>query len=116
VKEQLFQATFTEGEPISDAETLVRLVAEAGLDAAEVRAVLAEDRYAAEVRHDEEQAQRLGITGVPFFVIDGKYGVSGAQPAEILRQVLDRAWAESAPLQMIGTPAADGCEGDACAV
>jgi predicted DsbA family dithiol-disulfide isomerase len=116
VKERLFRATFTEGEAIADAETLVRLVAEAGLDADEAHAVLAEDRYAAEVRHDEEQAQRLGITGVPFFVIDGKYGVSGAQPADVLRQVLDRAWAESAPLQMISTPATEGCEGDACAV
>jgi predicted DsbA family dithiol-disulfide isomerase len=116
VKERLFLATFTEGEPISDSETLVRLVSEVGLDADEARAVLAEDRYAAEVRHDEEQAQRLGITGVPFFVIEGKYGVSGAQPAEVLLQVLERAWAESAPLQMVSTPAADGCEGDACAV
>jgi predicted DsbA family dithiol-disulfide isomerase len=116
VKERLFRATFTEGEPISDSETLVRLVSEVGLDADEARAVLAEDRYAAEVRHDEEQAQRLGITGVPFFVIEGKYGVSGAQPADVLRQVLDRAWAESTPLQMVGTAAADGCEGDACAV
>src|SRR3954451_11407416 len=67
VKERLFRATFTEGEPIADTDTLVRLVAEAGLDADEARAVLAEDRYAADVRNDEAQAQRLGISGVPFF-------------------------------------------------
>ncbi len=116
VKERLLRATFTEGEPIADHETLIRLVSEAGLAADEARVVLAEDRYAAQVRHDEAQAQRLGISGVPFFVIEGKYGISGAQPADVLRQVLDRAWAESAPLQMITTPAAEGCEDDACAV
>jgi predicted DsbA family dithiol-disulfide isomerase len=116
VKERLFRATFTEGEPIADHETLVRLVSEAGLDADEAREVLAQNRYGAEVRHDEAQAQRLGISGVPFFVIDGRYGVSGAQPAEVLRQALDRAWAETASLQMVSTATADGCEGDACAV
>src|SRR3954447_21548298 len=114
VKERLFRATFTEGEPISDTETLVRLVADAGLDADEAHAVLASDAYADEVRADEQQAAQLRISGVPFFVVDGKYGVSGAQPAEVLRQVLDRAWAETSPLEMVGS--GPGCEGDACAV
>jgi len=115
VKERLFRATFTDGEPIGDRETLVRLGAEAGLDADEARAVLASDAYAAEVRADEQQAAQLGISGVPFFVVDGRYGVSGAQPADVLRQVLDRAWNESAPLEVVGT-GGPGCEGDACAV
>ena len=115
VKERLFRATFTEGEAISDHETLVRLVAEAGLDADEARRVLADGTYAEEVRADEAQAAQLRITGVPFFVVDQRYGVSGAQPAEVLRQVLDRAWAETAPLQVVGG-GAPGCEGDACAV
>src|SRR3954470_21845658 len=114
VKERLFRATFTDGDPISDHDTLVRLVTEAGLDADEARAVLASDAYAAEVRADEQQAAQLRISGVPFFVIDGKYGVSGAQPAEVLRQVLDRAWTESSPLEVVGS--GPGCEGDACAV
>ena len=114
VKERLFRATFTEGEPISDPATLVRLAAEAGVDADEARAVLASDAFADEVRADEQQAAQLRISGVPFFVVDGRYGVSGAQPADVLRQVLDRAWAESAPLEMVGT--GDSCEGDACAV
>jgi predicted DsbA family dithiol-disulfide isomerase len=116
VKERLLRATFTEGEPVADHDALVRLVAEAGLDADEARTVLSEGTYADEVRADEEQARRLGITGVPFFVIDEKYGISGAQPADLLLQVLQRAWSESAPLQMVGAPSADGCEGDACAV
>ena len=117
VKERLLRATFTEGEPIGDAETLVRLVSEAGLDADEARAVLASDRYAAEVRGDEQQARAYGITGVPFFVVDGRYGVSGAQPAEALGQVLAQAWAERSPLTMVAAAGhAPGCDGDTCAV
>jgi predicted DsbA family dithiol-disulfide isomerase len=116
VKERLFRATFVEGEPIADREALVRLVAEAGVDAELARTTLAEGTYAAEVRADEQQAQALGITGVPFFVIDNKYGVSGAQPAELLGEVLAKAWQESAPLQMVATGGGQGCEGDNCAV
>jgi predicted DsbA family dithiol-disulfide isomerase len=113
VKERLFRATFTEGERIGDPETLVRLAAEAGVDADESRAVLAGDRFAADVREDQAQARRYGISGVPFFVIDERYGVSGAQPADALREVLDQAWAESHPLQVL-TPAG-GAAGEACA-
>jgi predicted DsbA family dithiol-disulfide isomerase len=117
VKERLLRATFTEGEPIGDTETLVRLAAEAGVDADEARAVLVSDRYAAEVRGDEQQARAYGITGVPFFVVDGRYGVSGAQPAEALGQVLAQAWAERSPLQMVAAGGhAPGCDGDTCAV
>ena len=117
VKERLLRATFTEGEPIGDHDTLVRLVSEAGLDADEARAVLASDRYAAEVRGDQQQARAYGITGVPFFVVDGRYGVSGAQPAEALGQVLAQAWAERSPLTMVAAAGhAPGCDGDTCAV
>ena len=115
VKERLVHATFTEGEPIGDAATLVRLVTEAGLDADEAREVLASDRYAAEVRADEAQARAYGITGVPFFVVDGTYGVNGAQPAEALLQVLDTAWTAAQPLVLAGG-SGPGCDGDACAV
>ena len=118
VKERLLRATFTDGEPIGDHDTLVRLVAEAGLDAEEARDVLASDRYAAEVRGDQRQARAYGITGVPFFVVDGRYGVSGAQPADALLEVLSRAWAERSPLQMVSAGGSDapGCDGDGCAV
>ena len=119
VKERLLRATFTEGEPVSDAETLVRLGAEAGLDADEARAVLADGRFAAEVRADERAAHELGITGVPFFVIDRRYGVSGAQPAALLQRALEQAWEDARPLTLVGA-VSDGdtgaCEGDACAI
>lgn len=112
VKERLFGAYLVEGERIGDPETLARIGAEAGLDADEASEVLAGDRYADDVRADEQQARAYGISGVPFYVIDEKYGVSGAQPAEALLQVLDTAWAEAHPLQVL-TPA--GGPGEACA-
>jgi predicted DsbA family dithiol-disulfide isomerase len=117
LKERLMRATFTEGEPIGDREILVRLGAEVGLDADEARAVLSSDRFADEVRADEQDAQRFGISGVPFFVVDRTYGVSGAQPAELLRQVLDKAWEDSRPVSLVTTGApGPGCDGDSCSV
>jgi predicted DsbA family dithiol-disulfide isomerase len=119
-KERLFHAYFSEGQAIGDPETLVRLVAEVGVPEAEARAVLDSDRFADEVRNDEAQARALGINGVPFFVIDRRYGVSGAQPADVLRQVLDQAWAESHPepqLITIGSPAAETtCTDETCTI
>ncbi len=114
LKERLFAAYLSQGRPIGDHGTLLAVATEAGLDAAEVRDVLESERYAEAVRADEAEAAAVGISGVPFFVVDRKYGVSGAQPAELLRQVLDRAWAESAPLTVVGAAGA-GCEGDSCA-
>lgn len=110
VKERLLRGYFTEGESIGDRPSLVRLAAEAGLDAAEVEKALEEQEYAAVVRADEAEAAALGVSGVPFFVVDRKYGVSGAQPAGQLLQVLERAWAESRPLTMVaaGEPADSG--------
>ncbi len=117
VKERLMRATFTDGEPVGDVETLVRLGAEAGLDADEARDVLASDRYADEVRADELQARAYGISGVPFFVVDGRYGVSGAQPAAALREVLETAWTESRAVTLVPAgSAAPGCDDDSCAV
>jgi predicted DsbA family dithiol-disulfide isomerase len=89
------RAYFTEGEAISDRETLIRLVAELGIDPAEAREALELDRFAEDVRADEELAAQIGIRGVPFFVLDRRYGVSGAQPPEALLQALDQAWGEA---------------------
>ena len=117
VKERLMQATFTEGEPIGDPETLVRLGAEAGLDADEARTALTSGRFADDVRADELQAKAYGISGVPFFVVDGRYGVSGAQPAAALREVLETAWTESRAVTLVPAgSAAPGCDDDSCAL
>jgi predicted DsbA family dithiol-disulfide isomerase len=92
-KERLLRAHFSEGADVSDHETLAKLLAEVGVDADQTRAVLAGTQYATEVRDDIEEAERIGITGVPFFVIDRKYGISGAQPAEVFLQALRTAYA-----------------------
>jgi predicted DsbA family dithiol-disulfide isomerase len=91
--ERLFRAHHTEGLLLSDPTVLERLAAEAGLPAPEVAEVLASDRFAAEVREDERTAASLGITAVPFFVIDRAMGASGAHPPEVLLQLLERGWA-----------------------
>ena len=116
VKERLLRAYFTEGEAVGDRGVLVRLAAEAGLDADEVRAALAEDRHLAEVRAEEAEAAALGVRGVPFFVVDRRYGVSGAQPAEQLLAVLERAW-QSRPLTLVASDGGDAaCGPDGCPV
>jgi predicted DsbA family dithiol-disulfide isomerase len=91
-EERLFAAYFTEGRSLGDPETLVALAAEVGLDEAAAREVLQGDAYADAVAGDEREASELGISGVPFFVIDRRYGISGAQPAELIGQALERAW------------------------
>jgi predicted DsbA family dithiol-disulfide isomerase len=96
MKERLMRAYFTEGEPVGDKQVLVRLAMELGLDAAEARTALEGEAFADTVHADEELAARIGIRGVPYFVLDRRYGVSGAQPSELLLQALEKAWAARA--------------------
>jgi len=93
-KERLLATYFSEGGAIGDRSTLAAAAAQAGLDHDQVAEMLEGDRYAAAVRADEHEAGELGITAVPFFVIDRRYGLAGAQPPELLRQVIERAWEE----------------------
>jgi predicted DsbA family dithiol-disulfide isomerase len=117
LKERLDRATFTEGSPASDFSALRALATEVGLPEIEVDAVLTSDRYCDAVRADEAQARAYGISGVPFFVIDGRYGISGAQPADAVLHALDRAWSERSPLTLVAPGgSAPSCEGDSCAV
>jgi predicted DsbA family dithiol-disulfide isomerase len=116
-KERLMHAYFTQGAPIGDAETLVRLVAEVGVAEDEARAVLAGGDYADDVRADEQRARLFGIRGVPFFAFDETYGVSGAQPAEVFAQVLERAWADTHPLTLVGEDVGQDaavCDDESC--
>ena len=92
--ERLMHAQLVEGQVLEDAETLVRLSAEIGVPEEAARAVLATNAYAADVNAEIREAAALGCTGVPFFVIDRRYGISGAQPAEVFLQVLERARAD----------------------
>ena len=94
--ERLMSAYFTEGRHVGRIDDLVELAAEAGLDRDAARDALESGRYLEAVRADQAQAQAYGIQGVPFFVIDGKYGVSGAQPAEAFAQIARQVWSERA--------------------
>jgi predicted DsbA family dithiol-disulfide isomerase len=117
LKERLDAATFTEGSPASDHSALRALATQVGLPEIEVDEVLTSDRYSDAVRADEAQARAYGISGVPFFVIDGRYGISGAQPADAVLQALERAWSERAPLTLVASGgSAPSCEGDSCAI
>ncbi|HEY2313544.1 MAG TPA: DsbA family oxidoreductase [Streptosporangiaceae bacterium] len=95
VVERLHRAYFTDQDSVFDHQALTRLAVEAGLDRDEVADLLAGDSYNDHVDTDEAMARALGATGVPLFVIDRKYGISGAQPADTITQVLERAWSEA---------------------
>lgn len=90
MNERLMRAHHTEGELVSDHETLVRLAAEIGLPEEEVRGMLAGERFAAEVRDDEQTARGIGINAVPTFVVDRRIAVSGAQSPAVLGELLRR--------------------------
>ncbi|WP_144785180.1 DsbA family protein [Microbacterium sp. BH-3-3-3] len=92
--EVLMSAYFLEGKHVGRDDDLIALAVEVGLDEAEAREALSSQRFRAAVRADQEQARQFGITGVPFFVIDGKYGVSGAQPVEAFSQIARQVWGE----------------------
>ena len=115
LKEALLAAYFTRGESMGDHDVLRKVAADVGLDPARVDAVLATDEYADAVQADIELARAFGVTGVPFYVVDRKYGVSGAQPTELFTQVLERAWTDAHPqLDLVG--GADACGPDGCAI
>jgi predicted DsbA family dithiol-disulfide isomerase len=126
LKDRLFAAYFTEGAAVGRPEVLADLAADVGLDPDECAAVLASDRYAAEVRAEEQAALDIGVTGVPFFLLDGRFGIPGAQDAETILAVLRRAWAKehsvdadvdaSAAMGAAAAVPVDACGDEACAV
>ena len=97
MKERLFKAYYTEGENVGDMDTLVQLGVEVGLPADEIRSILQSDTYKQEVKMDQALAAQVGARGVPFFVFNDKYALSGAQPPEVFAQVLDKVWEEEKP-------------------
>lgn len=116
-KERLLSDHFEHGKDIGSRDYLTSLGAELGLDTAEVEELFTTEKYADDVRQDFAEARALGVSGVPFFVIDRKYGISGAQPAALFSQALEQAWSESHPLVRIGAEDADSrevCGPDGC--
>jgi predicted DsbA family dithiol-disulfide isomerase len=119
VKERLMRAHFEEGAAVGDRATLVGLAGQAGLEPAEVERVLASGEYADAVRADEAEAAALGIRGVPFFVLDRRYGVSGAQPADHLLAALGQAWDEREFVAVVndgGAGTDEACGPDGCPI
>jgi predicted DsbA family dithiol-disulfide isomerase len=95
VIERLYRAYFTEQRSVFDRDSLVALAGEAGLDRAEARDVLDRDAYVEAVTADVLEARSLGVSGVPFFVLGGRYGVSGAQATDVFTKALTKAWEET---------------------
>jgi predicted DsbA family dithiol-disulfide isomerase len=112
MKERLLRAYQGEGVLMSDGDALRRLAEEVGVPGEEVADMLAGDRYAAEVREDEATARSLGINAVPFFVVDRAFGAAGAQPPEVLGQLLERAWQARTPVPVVA--GGDACGADGC--
>ena len=110
-KERLLRAYLEEGKLVSDPATLREVAADVGVPEDEVVDLLASNRFEAEVREDERTAQQLGISAVPFFVVDRAYGASGAQSPELLLGLLEKAWAERSPLTVVAEGATCGPDG-----
>lgn len=113
-EERLFYAYFTEGKDVADLEVLTTLGTEIGLDANELQVAFTDPQFAGQVEEDIEEAKAIGVTGVPFFVFNRKYAVSGAQPSETFLQALERSfeeWQQQNPITRL-----DISEGDACGI
>ncbi|MEO4054948.1 DsbA family oxidoreductase [Solibacillus sp. CAU 1738] len=116
MNERILKAYFLEGQAIGRVDVLETLAQEVGLEAAAVHEVLASDKYTVEVQQDIEVAQQLGVRGVPFFVVDNKYGISGAQPQDLFEQTIEKAATEAGltrKLNMVGNDGA-ACKDGVC--
>ncbi|MBY0201841.1 DsbA family oxidoreductase [Paenibacillus polysaccharolyticus] len=120
LSERLFHAIFIEGKHVGDPQVLADLAQEVGLDREAAVAVLSSDQYTENVRADQAEGAQLGIRGVPFFVLDRKFAVSGAQPDDVFLDALQKAWDERSPFTIVesndaasdrnGVCTEEGCE------
>ena len=115
IKESLLKAYFSEGKNVDDPDTLIEVGTASGLDPVVITAMLESNRYEIAVNQDINESKLLGVRGVPFFVIDRKFGISGAQPDEIFDQTLEKAWIEFAKNNPV-LDIASGTEGESCDV
>ncbi len=115
-EEVFFKSFFIDGENLNENDTLVKLGMTIGLSAAEVSEALTSDTYSYEVNNDIREARQIGVQGVPFFVFDRKYAVSGAQPVETLLQTLEKAYNEwlikARPSQLTSSTEGSSCNSD----
>jgi predicted DsbA family dithiol-disulfide isomerase len=113
-EEALFQAYFRDGKHIGDPEILTKIGMQIGMEEKDIKLMLSSDQYADEVRADESLAQEFRISGVPFFVINRQYGISGAQPISHFVDVLQKAQSEETELTLEQTAEGDSCGIDVC--
>ncbi len=120
ISEKLLKAHFVDGKDVGDAETLADIAAEVGLDRDDALAAFEDKQaYADEVNADIEEASQFGITGVPYFIINRKYAISGAQPVETFLGALEKVWEEENPVPVfedLSTTDADACGPEGCEV
>jgi protein disulfide-isomerase len=113
IEERLFQAYFTEGKNVADETTLTELGKEIGLDENELQVAFNDDKYLYQMKQDIQEAQNIGVRGVPFFVFDRKYGVSGAQPTEAFLETLNKSfgeWREKNPKTILDISKGQSCD------
>lgn len=113
IEERLFQAYFTEGKNVADITTLTELGKEIGLDENELQVAFNDDKYLYQMKQDIQEAQNIGVRGVPFFVFDRKYGVSGAQPTEAFLETLNKSfgeWREKNPKTILDISKGQSCD------
>ena len=118
VTDRIMKAYFTDGLNIADSDTLGALAAEVGLDKTVALKVLKGKDYADQVQAEMTEAREVGVQGVPFFVLNRKYGISGAQPVEYFSQVLETLWEEEKPQfkTVEGSKKGSYCDDETCEV
>jgi protein disulfide-isomerase len=117
LEELLFKAYFTDGKDLNNLDTLSQLGIELGLEAEAVAQVLQSDTYSKEVKQDIQEAAAIGVQGVPFFVFDNKYAISGAQPATAFLETLQKAWQEGqfdSKITLLNTTTENSCDINGC--
>lgn len=112
LKEELLHAYFTEGKNVSDKQVLIELAEKVGMTAEDVELALSNDSFANYVNQDIEEARQIRVQGVPFFVFDRKYAISGAQPVEHFKATLEKVQAESSPFINTSSEQGDSCDVD----
>jgi predicted DsbA family dithiol-disulfide isomerase len=118
LEELLFKAYFTDGKDVNDLDTLIELGVQVGLGKEQIQQVLHSNAYGNEVLQDIKMANEIGVQGVPFFVFDNKYAISGAQPAESFLQTLEKTWEEgkfdTKVILINDTPKGNSCDVNGC--
>jgi predicted DsbA family dithiol-disulfide isomerase len=117
LKEQLLKAYLTDGKDVNDLETLIALGQAVGLEKTTVEEVLHSDTFSNEVKKDIATAQKIGVQGVPFFVFDDKYAISGAQIEDVFLETLQKTWEEGSfvpQVKLVNTTNRDNCGVDGC--